>query len=483
MKLFLQAFYLFIGFSLTASAQDSLSERASAPEVERAFSAGTLNVARAGFISNYGFNPRDCDPIDTGWVCSELHVSESTPLTGPQIAVSSLYLEETPVCTAYGALEENAQSAFSAECPWRVRLVCSPVTSGGWACSTSAINNVMPVELVVQEEQCTAYGSSLNDAQSEFSAQCPWQVRNYCNPVNSGGWACSTDSIVDSKNVFEVTTAVAVAVAVASSAPAPAPASSSVIGTGVMNTTYQPGDLVVIAHDSGPDTDDMQAIVANRMIMDFYSDVNHVLVGSAQGHNWASPTAGSASHTQSMFPDWVDAKANTKGTTSFDGESVITIANVIESTLNNQGTVHIAEGGPSDFTAEVIRLLQSRGVSGANLKRIRVVQHSAGSSAWNEQQTSRENIALVKSVATWVPIANGNVGGNATADFQEPAGSSMCQRYMNAALSSRYSSQWAWAYSKIDDSRKCDQSDSVELLYILNDGSTKTFDQFASRYM
>jgi len=258
--------------------------------------------------------------------------------------------------------------------------------------------------------------------------------------------------------------------------------STTVRGTGNMNSRYQPGDLVIIAHDSGPDTDDMQAIVANRMIMDANPAVNHILVGATQGHQWPNPTAGSESHTQSLFPDWINAKASTSGTTSFDGNSVIKVSDRVADTLNNGGTVHIAEGGPSDFTAEILRVLQSRGVSASSLKRIRVVQHSAGSSAWNEQQTKGSNMALVKSVATWVPIANGNVGGNATADFQEPAGSSMCQRFMRSVSGTRYAVQWAWAYSKIGDSRKCDQSDSVELLYILNDTSTSTFDQFLSRY-
>jgi hypothetical protein len=614
-------------------------------KIERAFTASTLADARIGFMSRYGILPKDCDPISGRWVCSELDVSDATPISEP--GAPPTVASALEACTAYGATLSDAQTEFSAQCPWRVRETCNSLTTGGWACSTASIASSINAEdtpnifsqetippppplilLTAENSVCIAYGQTLADAQTEFSAECPWRTRQTCDPSSAGGWVCSTASIDTSTNalslliepVADTSTTTpsansplqldAESVAYNSSLwsasenglvytgpnryllasrnddanlvfnfmiPTPgayrftmrsragagndaseppndiwlkapgeewlkvymlrdgswqidaigehngthsrefntyefgagalqlivsgrsqghildwvalesqdtqATGSSMVSGTGVMNTTYQPGDLLVIAHDSGPDTDDMQAIVANRMIMDAYPAVSYLLIGATQGHSWTNPTSGSESHTQSLFPDWINAKASTSGTTSFDGTSVIKVAEAIEQTLTSGGTVHIAEGGPSDFTAEVIRLLQSRGVQASNLKRMRVVQHSAGSGAWNEEQTSGTNMALVKSAATWVPIANGNVGGNATADFQESASSSMCQRFMKSALSTRYALQWAWAYSKIDDTRKCDQSDSVELLHILNDTGTQTFDQFTSRYL
>jgi hypothetical protein len=511
MKLFLAALVVLLLSPLVSTAQQIETEASS---TERAFTAVTLNDARAGFMSVFGLIPKDCDPVEEGWVCSEFDVSAATPVSQPLDYSASVLAASTEACTAYGATLDNAQNEFSTECPWRVRQTCEPLVSSGWACSTTSIADSIysqgasaitleeivsapppPTESTVQDGVCTAYGSNLGEAQSGFSAECPWRIRQTCDPLSSGQWACSTTAIADSINALstpavtpaetptetptETPAVVAAPDDVASSTPLP----GTVTGTGVMNTTYQPGDLLIIAHDSGPDTDDMQAIVANRMIMDLYPTVNFILVGATQGHAWTDPTVGSESHAQSLFPEWINAKASTSGTTSFDGTSVIEVADNVEKALGNGGTVHIAEGGPSDFTAEVIRLLQSRGVHASSLKRIRVVQHSAGASAWNEQQTSSSNLALVKSASQWVPIANGNVGGNATADFQEPASSSMCQRFMRAVSGSQYSSQWAWAYSTIGDTRKCDQSDSVELLYILNDTSTKTFDQFSSRYL
>ncbi|MFK8075662.1 MAG: hypothetical protein AB8B84_03685 [Granulosicoccus sp.] len=637
-------------FALTvASLVAPLTSSAQSKQSERAYAATTLNEARSGFQAMYGFSATDCDPINGEWVCSEFHVSATTLLSLPEPTDDS-----TANCVAYGASIDDAQSAFSADCPWRIRHSCDLLSSGQWACTTEGADSQSLVTVAGAPPPpaglCAAHGASITEAQEAFSVECPWRDRNFCDPQSSGEWACSTERLATSVNALDTspeTTHTAdsstsntstdtadtstestrntaqvlqieaedvaynsavwrpsegglvytganrylltsrnddanlvlnFAVPVAGtyrftmrsragkgndpseppndvwlkapgqdwlkvymtrdgswhidaigerngshsrdfntyqlsagshqmivsgrsqghildwvalqpqgfsidSSTTNTPVVSNTTGTGVLNTYYQSGDLVVIAHDSGPDTDDMQAIVANRMIMDANPSVNYLLVGATQGHAWTNPTAGSEAHTQSLFPDWVNAKASTSGTTSFDGTSVIAVADRIESTLNSGGTVHIAEGGPSDFTAEILRLLQSRGVSAGNLKRIRVVQHSAGSTAWNEQQTSSANIALVKSVATWTPIANGNVGGNATADFQETASSAMCQRFRSAAAGSRYASQWAWAYSTIGDSRKCDQSDSVELLYILNDTSTKTFDQFVSRYM
>jgi hypothetical protein len=496
MKLYLSLLGVFLLAPLVSLAQQNGIEPGS---TERAFSASTLADARLGYRATYGLHPKDCDPVGGRWVCSEFDVSDATPLSQPLVSPAGVSVVEA--CTAYGVTLRDAQTDFSTQCPWRVRETCNPLTSGNWACSTasiaSTINAVATPDIFSEEAisppppvivhtadnaVCTAYAQTLDDAQSEFSAECPWRIRQTCDPTSVGGWACSTASIDTSTNALSILIE-PITTADTSTPGIQANGSSTVSGTGVMNNSYQSGDLLVIAHDSGPDTDDMQAIVANRMIMDAYPAVSYLLVGATQGHSWTNPTAGSESHTQSLFPDWINAKASTSGTTSFDGTSVIKVAEVIEQTLNSGGTVHIAEGGPSDFTAEVIRLLQSRGVQASNLKRIRVVQHSAGSGAWNEDQTSGTNMALVKSAATWVPIANGNVGGNATADFQEPASSSMCQRFMKSVSSTRYASQWAWAYSTIDDTRKCDQSDSVELLHILNDTGTRTFDQFTSRYL
>ncbi len=484
----------------------------------------SLEGAQAAFSAECPWRVRQvCDVVSSGsWACSTEEISASTSIldgvaTGSDQTASPV--ADNGSCTAFGSDIGGAQTAFSAECPFRVRETCEPVSSGGWACSTASLGNaVNDAGSVVADVEtsnpvadstplpatdngvCTSLGADIGAAQSAFSAECPFRARNFCEPLTTGGWACSTASIAASANVFTPPVEAPVADNANNSNPtaepdepqdnagaendAPVASGPDVVrGTGVLNATYQRGDLILIAHDSGPDTDDMQAIVANRVIMDANPAANFILVGATQGHQWLSPTVGSEAHTQSLFPQWINAKASTSGTTSFDGNSIIEVANNVESTLNNDGTVHIAEGGPSDFTAEVLRLLQSRGVQSSDLKRIRVVQHSAGATAFNQVETRASNLNLVRSVATWVPIANGNVGGNGTADFQEPAGSGMCQRFMNNAANSRYASQWAWAYSQIGDLRKCDQSDSVELLHILNDTSTRTFDQFTSRYM
>ena len=62
-----------------------------------------------------------------------------------------------------------------------------------------------------------------------------------------------------------------------------------------------------------------------------------------------------------------------------------------------------------DFTADVLnRLRNFHGASPAQLKRVTVVQHSAG---FNQQRTPPQNLTLVRQLADYRLIANGNVLG------------------------------------------------------------------------
>ena len=79
------------------------------------------------------------------------------------------------------------------------------------------------------------------------------------------------------------------------------------------------------------------------------------------------------------------------------------------SVLNSGGSVRVADGGPMDFTADVLnRLRNFHGASPAQLKRVTVVQHSAG---FNQQRTLPQNLTLVRQLADYRLIANGNVLG------------------------------------------------------------------------
>jgi hypothetical protein len=235
-------------------------------------------------------------------------------------------------------------------------------------------------------------------------------------------------------------------------------------------------DLLILNYDSWPDQDDHQAVLMAAYIVDKLN-LNPFVVVGAHGENnpHLSFIPGSQYHWRSVFPATLDAYTK-------KDQSVETVAILIAEKLRNGGKVSIAEGGPSDFTARVLRYVLAE-YPAADLKRISVYQHSTGATAFNEAKTLPANLAFVKQRTTYVPVPNGNIGGNGSADFQEPASSPMCQRFMQQVLTGPYAAQWQRAYSIIGDARKCDASDAVELLAIVGDKTTLTFDDFLREYV
>jgi len=178
----------------------------------------------------------------------------------------------------------------------------------------------------------------------------------------------------------------------------------------------------------------------------------------------------------SMFPNAIDARfKNWTSTTQ-------TAADSWEATLNNGGTVHVAEGGPSEFTARVIEVLQDRGVVG--LKRIRVVQHSLVA---NEASTSDNSLAIVKSFATYINIDDGN-DINDTPSFNGKDATSVERNdFKERSLASEYGSQWGSAYSFVDSQsnpRSIDFSDFVGVMNIFGVATSEysTIPEFADQF-
>lgn len=233
--------------------------------------------------------------------------------------------------------------------------------------------------------------------------------------------------------------------------------------------------LLSLHMDHWPDQDDMQYAVAAKMVMDKL-DYKYMAVNGTYGENSNDPPHlqfidDSVPHMRALFPTHLDAHNNLNGT-------VQTMADRWSAQIRAGGSVVISEGGTSDKTARALRLMPND----VDKKKITVYQHSAGKGAFNEDKAKPENLTYVKSVTNYRAVPNGNIGGNGSADFQEPASSAMCKRFMARAKTSKYGTQWTNAYNKIGDTRKCDMSDTVSLLAGIGDTSTKTFDDFVVRY-
>jgi hypothetical protein len=256
------------------------------------------------------------------------------------------------------------------------------------------------------------------------------------------------------------------------------------------NQPYVDGDLLSLHWDSSLDPDDMQAMILSREILNDHSPtVDFIAVNGTKRQINDRILTGSTAHMRSLFPGGFEAWRNGLSgaeQSQLYASTVNTFATAWALTLASGHRVHVAEGGPSDFTASVIDELRNRGVSAANLKNIRVIQHSWG---WNEDNTSETALTTVRRYADYIRIANGNAGNGegpghtATPDYEFKTSShAQCAPFRARALASEYGAQWQTAFNAINN--KCDGSDAVEVMWILGipTNLAPTLATFANRY-
>ena len=231
-------------------------------------------------------------------------------------------------------------------------------------------------------------------------------------------------------------------------------------------------DLVALHFDNCGDRDDGHAAVAGRAVLDTVGITNFIVVNGTCGSDIRDryQPESEAVFDATYGDDWLD---------SFNDltESVNTAADRWAATLANGDDVWVQEGGPSDFTGMVLRRIGDvypsidRGL-------VHVVQHAAGR-GFNEANTTSANINLVRDVTDYIPLSNGNRPNNGTADLNMQSTS-----FVNSALESRFASSWEAAFDYLDPiNDKLDFSDTVELLYIIDDTDTQTVNDFASSYI
>ena len=132
----------------------------------------------------------------------------------------------------------------------------------------------------------------------------------------------------------------------------------------------------------------------------------------------------------------------------------------IESANPREDLVWVAEGGVSDFTAEVLRSVQAQRPELNTADFVHVVHHSGTSI----ERTLDDDLELIEREADLVRINDGN-GANGTADLHQFA-----DGFEGAARSSDFSDGWEAAFDLLpaDD---LDFSDTVTALYLLGIGT------------
>ena len=167
-------------------------------------------------------------------------------------------------------------------------------------------------------------------------------------------------------------------------------------------------DLFLAHFDSKTDVDDIQSIAAvSTMLRDArLSGVQYHAVAGAYGTQGGLYIPANELFDAAFGRNWSDAHND------FD-RAVDEVSNLVTLTILDGGDVWIAEAGQSDFSAAVVRTVDNRLPGDDVTSRIHIVQHSE----WNEGSTAPENLAYVRTNATYYKIPDGNAEGNGSPGF------------------------------------------------------------------
>ena len=228
-------------------------------------------------------------------------------------------------------------------------------------------------------------------------------------------------------------------------------------------------DLLALHYDHCADLDDGHALVAGKAVV-IRSGLplsQLIVVNGTCGDDVRNSYVPESEVVSNAVwgDDWLNYASDPE-------ESVETSVQRWAQVLSNGGEVWVAEGGPADFTARVLDSLDSQFPS-LDLKNVHVIQHNVG---FNQNQTQR--IDTVRELSDYINIGDGNSGGNGTANFREQS-----SFFVETALQSEFSNEWEAAFDYLDPNRRLDFSDAVEVLYIFDDTTTMTVDDFARTYL
>ncbi len=170
-------------------------------------------------------------------------------------------------------------------------------------------------------------------------------------------------------------------------------------------------DLLLVQFDCKTDVDDIQTAAALVTLLSNpnFSRINYHAVAGTYGIQEGLYVLPNPLFHLAFGDNWTDAHENTE-------TAVEKVKMIIKTTLANQGDIWIAEAGQSDFTARLIKAIQSDLPDITISQRIHVVQHSD----WNEDVTSPESLKFVKKYADYYKIPDGNGVGNGTPGFRSP---------------------------------------------------------------
>ncbi len=230
-------------------------------------------------------------------------------------------------------------------------------------------------------------------------------------------------------------------------------------------------DLVSLHYDHAPDKDDGHSAAADRTMLLALFDTAwvkaHTLaVSGAYGTNKKTFNKKSDAVMDTCFGDlggWVAADADWE-------KAVEALVERWSATLNAGGDIWVKEGGQSDITADVVKIIKQKLPDVETTKRIHVVQHSD----WNERHTTPADLTYTKQQTNYIRIKDAN-------RYLNRAGGS--DLFVQQALAHPTDGKaWEAAFEYYSPKQRLDFSDTGELMHILGLGEV-TLDAFRERFI
>lgn len=242
-------------------------------------------------------------------------------------------------------------------------------------------------------------------------------------------------------------------------------------------------DLLLVQFDCKTDVDDLHSAAALVTLLSDskFSKIRYHAVAGTYGIQEGLYVPPNPLFQLAFGDNWTDAHEKVKG-------AVEKVKAIIKKTLENQGDIWIAEAGQSDFTAALIKAIQSDLPGLSVSTRIHVVQHSE----WNENSTSPESLQFVKATTDYQKIPDGNAVGNGTPGFRSPEYTQWKKKISDPKLigiwqlatdlSNKYNGKEGRYNNEAISAGGMDFSDLSEVCWILGLQDIKDTEQFFNLY-
>jgi len=168
-------------------------------------------------------------------------------------------------------------------------------------------------------------------------------------------------------------------------------------------------DLYLAHFDLKTDVDDIHSVaaVATMLADRRFAEISYHAVAGAYGIQSGHYVPANELFELAFGSHWSDAHADF-------GKALAQVSHLAVEVLRSGGSIWIAEGGQSDFSAALVRDIQER-LPEADLKnRLHIVQHAD----WNEEVTTPKDLVFVKETVSYHKIPDGNAAGNGTPGFR-----------------------------------------------------------------